>query len=475
MKRSYHFFVILVGVLSFFLLSGFGLFKHKKYDTPITKETLQPDKVLFDRAVRNIEHGDYEAARLTLNTLINTYDTSEYLAKAKLAIADSWFREGGAHGLAEAEQEYKDFILFYPNMEEAAESQFKICNIHFKQMEKADRDNSQGQRAEDECRQVIVQFPNSKFVPQAQQMLRDTQEVLADKEFLTGDFYHHKGSFPAAASRLAYVSRQYPLFSGSDQALWELADSYKHMGDLFEKQEADTLARIVRDYPISDHVDDAKARLLSLKQPVPQADRDAYMRMKYEIENRTRPNIVHRVIDPFESHPDVYAAAKTGAPAMQAMRPTVPVSVPAIAAGGQSGVSDVGIAAVGNDDEIDRAKDVRLGQPAAGDPAAPGANPVPTPTGEGEQKAATGEASKPSDAAADSGTTTDAPKALPTNHPPTKEQLKAYKKQVEKAQKAQREAAKKVGKTTTPADAAAAASATGTPAAAATTPAATPQ
>jgi outer membrane protein assembly factor BamD len=475
MKRSYQLFVILVGALAFFLLSGFGLFGHKKYDTPITKETLQPDKVLFDRAIKNIEHGDYEAARLTLNTLINTYDTSEYLAKAKLAIADSWFREGGAHGLAEAEQEYKDFILFYPNMEEAAESQFKICNIHYKQMEKADRDNSQGQRAEDECRQVMVQFPNSKFVPQAQQMLRATQEVLADKEFLTGDFYHHKGSFPAAASRLAYVSRQYPLFSGSDQALWELADSYKHMGDLFEKQEADALSRIVHDYPISDHVDDAKARLVALKQPVPQADRDAYMRMKYEIENRTRPNIIHRVIDPFESHPDVYAAAKTGAPAMAAMRPTVPVSVPAVAAGGQTGVSDVGIAAVGNNDEIDRQKDVRLGQPAAGDPTAPVAPAsAPAATGEGEQKAATSEASKPSDAAADSGTTTDAPKALPTNHPPTKEQLKAYKKQVEKAQKAQKEAAKK-GEKTTPADAAAAASAAAAPAAAATTPAATPK
>jgi len=164
MQRRYQLFVITVGVLAFFLLSGFGLFHRKKYETPITKDTLQPDKILFDRAIRNIEHGDYEAARLTLNTLINTYDTSEFLAKAKLAIADSWFREGGTHGLAQAEAEYKDFILFYPNMEEAAESQYKVCNIHYKQMDKADRDNAQGQRAEDECRQVMVAFPNSKFV-----------------------------------------------------------------------------------------------------------------------------------------------------------------------------------------------------------------------------------------------------------------------------------------------------------------------
>src|ERR1700679_3628091 len=141
---------------------------------------------------------------------MNTYDTSEYLAKAKLAVADSFYREGGAHGLAQAEQEYKDFELFYPQMEEAAESQYKVCEIHFKQLEKADRDSSQAQRAEDECRAMITQYPNSKYVARAQQMLRETQEVLADKEYKTGDYYHHKGSFPAAANRMSYVQQHYP-------------------------------------------------------------------------------------------------------------------------------------------------------------------------------------------------------------------------------------------------------------------------
>src|ERR1700744_1025819 len=142
------------------LLSSCGLRRHP-YGNPSTKNTQQPDKVLFDKAVNDLEHSRYEIARLTLQTLINTYDSSEYLAKAKLAIADSWYKEGGAHGLAQAEAEYKDFILFYPNMEEAAQSQYKVCEIHYKQMEKADRDSSQAQRAEDECRQVIKQFPNA--------------------------------------------------------------------------------------------------------------------------------------------------------------------------------------------------------------------------------------------------------------------------------------------------------------------------
>lgn len=470
MQRRYQFFAVFVGACAFFLLSGFGLFHHKKYETPITKETLQPDKVLFDRAIHNIERGDYEAARLTLNTLINTYDTSEYLAKAKLAIADSWFREGGAHGLAQAEAEYKDFILFYPNMEEAAESQFKICDIHFKQMEKADRDNSQGQRAEDECRQVLNQFPNSKFVPQAEQMLRDTQEVLADKEYRTGFFYHEKGSYPAASSRLSFVTQQYPLYSGADEALWLNADSYRHMGDRFEDKEADALTRLVREYPLSPRVNAAKERLTAMKRPVPQADPAAYAREKYDLEHRTRVGLLHRAISPFTARPEVNLAAKNGTPAMTALRPAVPLSVPASAAGGQTavGVSDVTAdVATGNSDEIDKAPEARLGTPAVA-------------TGEGEQRAALGTTTPAAGGSASTGSTTAsaaANLAPPTNHPLTKDQIKILMKQQKKAQEAQKKAAAKAAKdakdgkakpaATTPAAAATTA--------AATTPAATPQ
>src|SRR6202451_3784458 len=185
-------------------------FKRKKYDNPITKDTQKTDKVLFDKAIKDIEHGHFEVARLTLNTLINTYDTSEYLAKAKLAIADSWYREGGTHGLAQAEAEYKDFILFYPQMEEAAESQKKICDIHYSEMEKADRDPNNALRAEQECRTLITQFPNSKYVPATEQKLREIQEVLAQAEFAVGEFQHKRGTNAAAENRLRGAVDQYP-------------------------------------------------------------------------------------------------------------------------------------------------------------------------------------------------------------------------------------------------------------------------
>jgi outer membrane protein assembly factor BamD len=432
MQRRHPILVITASLLAILLLSGFGFpFRKKKYETPISKDTLQPDKVLFDRAIRNIEKGNYEIARLTLNTLINTYDTSEYLAKAKLAIADSWYREGGAHGLAQAEAEYKDFILFYPNMEEAAESQSRVCDIHYKQMEKADRDSAQAQRAEDECRQVLVQFPNSKFVKGAEQKVRDVQEVLADKEYQAGEFYHHKLSFPAAASRFAYVSQQYPLYSGSDLVLWELADSYRRMGDRFEDREGDALAKIVKDYPLSAHVDAAKERLVALKRPVPQADPASYARMKYELENRHRPGLFARSMQLVNGHPDTSLAAKSGQPVMTASKPPVPLSVPQTAAGTQTGVSDVVGGVVSDSTALDLGKDARMSaQNGVVGPVAAGA---------GEQPASVGSNGQTSSAKA---AAAEAPP--PSNHVPTPKQIKDYQKAQAKAQqKAARDAKKK--------------------------------
>ena len=97
------------------VITGCGLKRHK-YDNPITKDTQQPDKVLFDKAINDIEHSRFEVARLLLQNLINTYDTSEYLAKAKLAIADAWFREGGSHGLAQAEAALQRALELNPDL-----------------------------------------------------------------------------------------------------------------------------------------------------------------------------------------------------------------------------------------------------------------------------------------------------------------------------------------------------------------------
>src|SRR5499425_1138570 len=195
---------------------------NKKVSNPLAKvDSKQPDKVLFDRGMDAMKHNHFDIARLDMQTLINTYPESEYIARAKLALADSWYAEGGSAGVAQAEQEYSDFITFFPNMPEAAEAQLKIANIHFSQMEKPDRDFTHAVRAEDEYRKVILQYPdNQKMVTEAKAKLLQVQEVIAEREFRVGHFYYLKPAYPAAIARLQSLVDRYPLYSKADEALY---------------------------------------------------------------------------------------------------------------------------------------------------------------------------------------------------------------------------------------------------------------
>jgi len=320
--------IILLGVLAF----AVGC-TNKKVNNPLANVgSKQPDKVLFDRAMDAMKHNRFDVARITLQTLINTYPDSEYIARAKLAVADSWYAEGGGTALAQAEIEYKDFETFFPNMPEAAEAQLKIANIHYQQMEKPDRDYTHAMRAEEEYRQLILQYPdNKKVVAEGKQRLLEVQEVIAEREYRVGRFYFLRQSYPASIARLRTLMDKYPLYSKADEALYLLGQAYEgeiamlrsrpgnevykaRMIEDFTRNAADAYSRILTRYPLMDRTVDAKARLEALHQPVPRPTKAALAQNKAEEESRREASTVSRLMGNFQKHPDVAQAARVGEP-----------------------------------------------------------------------------------------------------------------------------------------------------------------
>ncbi len=305
----------------------------------------QPDKVLFDRAMDAMKHNRFDVARMTLQTLINTYPDSEFIARAKLAVADSWYAEGGTTAMQQAEIEYKDFRTFFPNMPEAAEAQLKVANIHYQEMEKADRDYTHAMRAEDEYRSLMLEYPDSKLVPQAKQRLREVQEVLAQREFNIGRFYYLRLAYPAAIARLKTLVDRYPLYSGADEALYLLGQSYEaeievirkngRLGEVAKgnmiaeltKEAAEAYGRIITRYPAMDRALDAKARLEALHQSVPRPTRAALEQNKKEVASRQEAGIMSSMLVNFEKHPDVAKASHVGEPPMVDPAPVNPGEV----------------------------------------------------------------------------------------------------------------------------------------------------
>src|SRR5438045_4203795 len=357
--------------------------KRKKVNKSTSADnSAEPDKVLYNRALEDIKHGRQEVGRLGLQTLINTYPDSEFLAKAKLGIADSYYKEGGTANMTQAIQGYKDFIVFFPFLPEAAYAQLQVANAHYQQMAKPDRDRSEAKAAEEEYQTFLAKYPKDPLAPKAEQRLRDVQEIIAEGDYRIGYFYYVKGDRRAAAARLMSVSKRYPLYSRSDKVLWML-------GDIFEKSEHKEIAslyygQILKNYPLSPLASNAKTKLVDFKVPVPQADPKAVAWMTAEQNTpRKRDSLVKKPLALVRSaqHADMIASAKTGTPNLEPEADNT--SATDILSGGNKSTIGGGGGAAGNSAVVETvtpgtsgtAGGTEAAQPAAGSGTSNGATP----------------------------------------------------------------------------------------------------
>jgi outer membrane protein assembly factor BamD len=295
----------------------------------------QPDKDLFDKAMIALKKGRFDVARLDLQTMLNTYPESEYRMRAKLAVGDSWFKEGGTAALTQAEAEYRDFITFFPNAPEAAEAQMKVADIYYSQMEKPDRDPKNAEEAEIEYRNMINMFPDSTLVPRAKQKLRDVQEVLAEREADIGLFYESRENYGAAIARLETVTDTYPLYSKSDEALLGIGDAYageahrvqmqsnlpgaikERLRAAYMDRAAQAYARVITRYPMAPHVEDARDRLVAMNRPIPEPTQDAVAENDAEERSRQALHFTDKTIGLIKHGPTVVEAVHVGEPSLQ--------------------------------------------------------------------------------------------------------------------------------------------------------------
>ncbi len=307
---------------------------HHKVQNPMANiDSKQPDKGLFDRAMESMKKAHYQEARTLLETLINAYPQSEYIARAKLAVGDSWYAEGGSVAWKQAEVEYKDFQTFFPTMPEAAEAQLKVAKIHYRQMEKPDRDYAQASLAAEEYKILIQQYPNSSLVPEAKQRLREVQEDLAERQYRIAHFYYLRDNLAASQARLQSLIGSYPLYSGIDQALFELGGLYEReaaamhrqnmppaikekMVAQFQKQAIDAYSRIITRYPAKDRAGDARHRLQALNAPVPTPTAEALAESKAEEQSRSSIHMSDKALGNFKKHPNLARAARVGEPSL---------------------------------------------------------------------------------------------------------------------------------------------------------------
>jgi outer membrane protein assembly factor BamD len=314
--------------------------KEHKVESLAGVDSKLPDKQLFDKAVLATKKGHFDVARLDLQTMLNTYPDSQYQMRAKLAIADSWYREGGTAALTQAEAEYHDFTVFFPNVPEAAEAQMRIGDIYFKQMDKPDRDYSKALHAEEEYRRMITDYPDSKLVPDAKQKLREVQEVLATREADIASYYATRENWAAVIARYQTVVDSYPLYSHMDDTLIGLGDAYEaqakyvrglklpegpktKLEQIYDGRAAAAYREVVLHHSAAPHVEDARDRLDAMGLPIPTPTKEEVAASE-ELENSRRSyRMTDRALLFILHEPDTVLTAQIGDPTLVDPKATV--------------------------------------------------------------------------------------------------------------------------------------------------------
>jgi outer membrane assembly lipoprotein YfiO len=236
----------------------------------LQKSVVPPDKTLFQTGNEFLGKSQYTQARLAFQTLIRTYPGSELEPDAYFAMGDSYYKEGGTENLLLAEDQYRNFIIFFPTNPRAQEAQLKIVAILMKQMREPDRDQKETVRAESEILKFLTLFPNSDYTPIVKQYLDEVRERLALENLGVGDFYAGKGNFLGASSRYKEITEKYPRFSRMDEV------DFKYAQSLLKTENPDEavkyLDRVVAGYPFSRYSDEAKSQLEKLGKAVPPVD-----------------------------------------------------------------------------------------------------------------------------------------------------------------------------------------------------------
>ena len=285
-----------IGIALLVCLSGCS--KQAKVVNPLAID--EPDRVLYENALKQLDRHDYPVARELLQTLISTYQESDYFEKAKYALAESFYREGGRVNLDSAEAAYKDFIIYFRESELADDAQMMVVMTHIKRIQSPDRDITEARLAELELTEMITSYPDSNLLEEAKQKLREVQEVLAAGTAGPASQYFKNKIFKASIDRFEEIELKWPDYSKMDAVLYYHAESLR----LTENPEAagKLYAEVVTDYPASTFVKLASQRLMELSLPIPPPNPAAARRT----EEREK-NLIDKTFSVFKSHPTVPA------------------------------------------------------------------------------------------------------------------------------------------------------------------------
>jgi len=214
------------------------------------------DEKLYEIGQQNVKEENWDKAREAFRTVFDNFPKSDYRILAKIAYADTYYRQGTESNFILAIQEYQDFISLFPFSPKAEYAQFMIGMCYYEMREKPDRDQTQTRKALDEFRKVVDTYPNGGMYKQAYDYLLKCYSLLAEHEYLVAKYYQRTGRYKPAVDRLKGMLKLYPETIYQPKYYFDLAHSLEELEQAPES--CSTYGLLLERWPNSEFTEQAK-------------------------------------------------------------------------------------------------------------------------------------------------------------------------------------------------------------------------
>ncbi|MGH7897127.1 MAG: outer membrane protein assembly factor BamD [Candidatus Binatia bacterium] len=280
-------------------------------------ETVLPDKQYAENAKKAMQEESYDFAIQQYQTLLEEYPFSDYSEEAQLKIGQAQYMN---EQYAEAIASFQDFQRMHPTNPNIAVTEYYTALAYMDQMGAKDRDQKAADNAQAHLHSVIERHPESPFVAEARQKLKECRTVLADHELTIAKFYLTWGNPVGAEARLRYLLENYTDTDVAGQALAYFASYFRKRGDL--TRSALAYASLISQYPQNPDISKATEEIEDLKQKqitTPEAPLPAL------VESLGRPSLA-AAAKPAEVKPETAAKPDTGSQQPPPVAPDSPAA-----------------------------------------------------------------------------------------------------------------------------------------------------
>ncbi|HEX7420382.1 MAG TPA: outer membrane protein assembly factor BamD [Thermoanaerobaculia bacterium] len=218
---------------------------------------------IFQRGDEFYAKKKWQKARLYYSHVYENFPNDPLGRRSLLKVADTYYNQGDAVNLVEAQYKYRDFINRYPGSESADYAMLQIAMVSFKQMEKPDRDQQKTREAVEKFNDMLRTYPRSALKPDAEAHLVQAMDRLAKHEHIVAKFYMKRKSYLSAVQRLNFLVDTYPNYTDRAGVFYDLGTSLSALGRNGEARLY--FERVLSEFPQSTYADRAKQRLGTVK------------------------------------------------------------------------------------------------------------------------------------------------------------------------------------------------------------------